>query len=314
MVDNNEIVFDKYKVNTFLNKNKNSKFPIPPDNGFISLFPDSSKYNNTNVKYFVDIHSEKEQYIGAFSSNFKRELFAYILFNQKDEYLGQILKEKKHGFGIYKFNCSNEGKDIYIGNFSENNIIGEGIYIKIINYEKKEEKIIPTKYICHIGLFENGELKSGKIFTVDNNLEKLEFKDDSTKEKNKDGKEAIYIEKKGDITLFSKGILKENKLIEGYAITTIKNNEKIENKFSYKIKDDLNYAFHYLEDKPKEKELLDGLKKSNFSKFRKTIKDILDEIEKMISEMKKNFDYALKLNMGDNFKDYFSKYINILMK
>ena len=311
-MSNNEVVFDKYEVDTFLNK-QNDKFFKINDKSFISFLPNASKYKN-QAKYFVDIQNENERYIGVFSSKFKRELFAYILFNQKDEYLGQISNEKKHGFGIYRFNSfSNNERDIYIGNFSENKMEGKGLYIKILKDDKKENEIIPQEYICYIGQFENGELKKGKIYNVSDNYEKLEFKDDEIKEElNKNGKESIYIEKKDDINLYSRGLLKDNRLIEGYTIS-IKNDGNIENKFFFKLKDDLSYEFKYLEDEEKEKELFEGFKNSNFEKFRKAIQDTLNVIDKMISDMKGDFEYAKNLNMGDDFKNYFSECLNVLM-
>ena len=42
--------------------------------------------------------------------------FGYILFKEGDEYLGQILKEKKEGFGIYKFNSDNNNEVYRIHN------------------------------------------------------------------------------------------------------------------------------------------------------------------------------------------------------
>ena len=190
---------------------------------------------------------------------------------------------------------------------------GKGLYIKILKDDKKENEIIPQEYICYIGQFENGELKKGKIYNVSDNYEKLEFKDDEIKEElNKNGKESIYIEKKDDINLYSRGLLKDNRLIEGYTIS-IKNDGNIENKFFFKLKDDLSYEFKYLGDEEKEKELFEGFKNSNFEKFRKAIQDTLNVIDKMISDMKGDFEYAKNLNMGDDFKNYFSECLNVLM-
>ena len=153
------------------------------DNITFSLVPEKiQKYHKET--YFVDIKNTKEHYIGVLTSDFKKELFGYILFNQGDEYLGQILNEKKNGFGIYIFNGKeNKCKDIYIGNFSDNNIKGEGIYIEILNIDDKTKQL--AEYNCDIGIFENGKFKKGKIYTVNNNTEKLEFKDDINAEKKK---------------------------------------------------------------------------------------------------------------------------------
>ena len=269
------------------------------DNITFSLVPEKiQKYHKET--YFVDIKNTKEHYIGVLTSDFKKELFGYILFNQGDEYLGQILNEKKNGFGIYIFNGKkNKCKDIYIGNFSDNNIKGEGIYIEILNIDDKTKQL--AKYNCDIGIFENGKFKKGKIYTVNNNIEKLEFK-----------KEVVNIEKKDNLYFYSKAILKDNRLSKGDAIH-IKDNGDIENKFSFKLKSDLQYDFKYLNDEKIEKMLLDEFNKSNFVKYRKIIQDIFNQIEYMIDNMKKTFDYAKGLNMGEDFKEYFSDNIDLLM-
>ena len=283
------------------------------DNITFSLVPEKiQKYHKET--YFVDIKNTKEHYIGVLTSDFKKELFGYILFNQGDEYLGQILNEKKNGFGIYIFNGKeNKCKDIYIGNFSDNNIKGEGIYIEILNIDDKTKQL--AEYNCDIGIFENGKFKKGKIYTVNNNIEKLEFKDDIDVEKKKsviNEKEVVNIEKKDNLYFYSKAILKDNRLNKGDAIH-IKDNGDIENKFSFKLKSDLQYDFKYLNDEKIEKMLLDEFNKSNFVKYRKIIQDIFNQIEYMIDNMKKTFDYAKGLNMGEDFKEYFSDNIDLLM-
>ena len=102
------------------------------------------------------------------------------------------------------------------------------------------------------------------------------------------------------------------RLEKGMAIN-INDNGEVRNKFLFTLKNDLQYDFEYLNDEEKEKMLTDEFNKSNFVKYRETVEGIFSQIEKMIDEMKKNFDYAKGLNMGDDFKDYFSDKLNILM-
>ena len=304
--DNEEIIFDKFILEKKLDKEKQNIYKFN-DNLTFSLVQGKTKqeYKN-NEKYFVNIKkkNKNEHYIGVLTSNFKKELFGYILFYQGDEYLGQLLNEEKSGFGIYKFNKKdNNGKDIYIGYFSKNTINGEGIYINIL---KKDD------YTCNIGKFDNGQFIKGKIYKVNNNFEKLEFKDEEKDNDDKNEKEVIYFEKKNDINLYSKGIMKDKRLEKGMAIN-INDNGEVRNKFLFTLKNDLQYDFEYLNDEEKEKMLTDEFNKSNFVKYRETVEGIFSQIEKMIDEMKKNFDYAKGLNMGDDFKDYFSDKLNILM-
>ena len=297
-----EIIFDKFILEKILDIEKKDicKFN---DNLIFSLVPKKEKQEyKHNEKYFANIKNKNEHYIGVLTSNFKKELFGYILFYQGDEYLGQLLNEEKNGFGIYKFkeNKNNE-KDIYIGYFSKNIINGEGIYI---NISKKD------KYTCNIGKFYNGQFIKGKIYKVNDNIEKLDFKDEYNDDKGE--KQVIHIEKKNDINLYSKGIMKDKRLEKGNVIH-IKDNGEVRNKFSFQLKNDLQYDFQYLFDETKENMLSDEFNKSNFVKYRKTVEGIFCKIENMIDKIKNNFDYAKTLNMGDDFKDYFSDTLNILM-
>ena len=297
-----EIIFDKFILEKILDIEKKDKC-IFNDNLIFSLVSKKEKqeYKN-NEKYFANIKNKNEHYIGVLTSNFKKELFGYILFYQGDEYLGQLLNEEKNGFGIYKFkeNKNNE-KDIYIGYFSKNIINGEGIYI---NISKKDN------YTCNIGKFYNGQFIKGKIYKVNDNIEKLDFKDEYNDDKGE--KQVIHIEKKNDINLYSKGIMKDKRLEKGIVIH-IKDNGEVRNKFSFQLKNDLQYDFQYLFDETKENMLSDEFNKSNFVKYRKTVEGIFCKIENMIDKIKNNFVYAKTLNMGDDFKDYFSDTLNILM-
>ena len=298
-----EIIFDKFILEKILDIEKKDicKFN---DNLIFSLVPKKEKQEyKHNEKYFANIKNKNEHYIGVLTSNFKKQLFGYILFYQGDEYLGQLLNEEKNGFGIYKFKKENNEKDIYIGYFSKNIINGEGIYINIF---KKDI------YTCNIGKFDNGQFIKGKIYKVNNNIEKLEFKDEEKDNDDKGEKEVIHFEKKNDINLYSKGIMKDKRLEKGMAIH-INDNGEVRNKFSFKLKNYLQYDFEYLNDEKKEKILTDEFNKSNFVKYRETVKDIFGQIENMIDKIKNNFDYAKNLNTGDDFKNYFSDKLNILM-
>ena len=310
--ESEQIVFNKYKLEIALNKNKDQECQIN-NNIIFSYIPEIVKCKN-NEKYFANIKNNNEHYIGVLTANFNKELFGYILINQGDEYLGQILKEKKNGFGIYKFNNKKEKeKDIFIGNFIENNINGEGIYINILNNENSDNNSsILNKYNCYIGIFENGIFKKGKIYSVDNGFEKLEFKDDEKEENNLEEKIVVNYERKNDLNLYKKGKNKNKILIEGLAIY-FNDKEEIENKFSFKLNNNLQYDFKYLEDKTKEKELIEEFKKSNFLKYKITIQDIFTKIGEMIDKMKNDFKYGKNLIIEDNFKKNFDDDYKLLI-
>ena len=306
--ESNEISFNKYKLENELNKNKDQEYKIN-DNAIFSYLPEILKCEN-NEKYFANIKNSNEHYIGVLTSSFNKELFGYILINQGDEYLGQILKEKKNGFGIYKFNNQNEKeRDIFIGNFTDNDINGEGIYLNILDSNNSPEL---NKYNCFIGLFEKGIFKKGKIYTVNNGQEKLEFKDDEKEETHQEEKVVINLERNNNINLYKKGINKNRILQEGDAIY-FKDNDEIENKFTFKLNDNLQYDFKYLDDEAKEKQLIEEFKKSNFLKYKKTIQNIFTNIGEMINNMNNNFKYAKNLIIEDNFKKTFNDDYNLLI-
>jgi hypothetical protein len=306
--ESNEISFNKYKLENELNKNKDQEYKIN-DNAIFSYLPEILKCEN-NEKYFANIKNSNEHYIGVLTSSFNKELFGYILINQGDEYLGQILKEKKNGFGIYKFNNQNEKeRDIFIGNFTDNDINGEGIYLNILDSNNSPEL---NKYNCFIGLFEKGIFKKGKIYTVNNGQEKLEFKDDEKEETHQEEKVVINLERNNNINLYKKGINKNKILQEGDAIY-FKDNDEIENKFTFKLNDNLQYDFKYLDDEAKEKQLIEEFKKSNFLKYKKTIQNIFTNIGEMINNMNNNFKYAKNLIIEDNFKKTFNDDYNLLI-
>ena len=307
--ENDEIVIDKCELEKKIKENKDQVI-IFEENVKFYLIPESI-FEDGNKRYFVDIKNKKEHYIGILNKTFKKDLFGYILFNQKDEYLGQILNEKKNGFGIYKFNSDEKNERcIYIGNFVNNNINGKGVYICILNNENKL-----NKYNCYIGLFENGKFKNGKIYSVDNDFEKLEFQEDEEKEGNLNinEKEVINVERKNNINIYTKGIMKEKILIEGCVIS-INDKETNENQFLYKLNSALQYDFEYFDDENKINKLIMEFKSLNFDKYRNTIQELYNKIEEMINKMKNDFNYAKELNIKENFENNFVDNFNLLLK
>ena len=309
-----DISFDKYKLENELEKNKEKIYKIK-ENVIFSLLPNKTK-NKKDKKYFVDIKNKKQHYIGILTTHFKKELFGYILLYQGDEYLGQFLNENKNGFGVYKYKPDKNGQDIYIGNFSNNIMSGEGIYINIQQSEIKDDILILTKYNCHIGLFENGRFIKGKIYAFDNDNEKLEFQDEEEKDKeiilNNREKEVINYEKKNNIYIYNKGIMQDKRLTHGIVIS-FNENDEIENKFSYKLKDCLQYKYEYLNDEKKEKEMIKVFKKKNYIEYKRNIQELLNKIDQIINHMKNDFNYARSLDISQ-FNNFFSDNYNLLIK
>lgn len=312
------ILFDKYILENELNNDMNKIYEINKNLKF-SLLP--YEYKKENQKYYADIQNKQEHYIGVLTTRFAKDLFGYISLNKGDEYLGQISEDEKHGFGVYKFKSDNkdnkDGQDIYIGHFSKNTIEGEGIYINELQLEKKIFSLNVIKCTCHMGFFEDGKFIKGKIYSIDNNFEKLEFQEDEKTEKDLllkgEEKEIINFEKKNNIYIYNKGIMKEKRLIKGFVISVKGNdkNNKIENSFSYTIKNNLQYEYEYLDDE-KTKELLKDYKNSNYYKYKENIQALLESIDEIIDKLKNNFDYGRELNFND-FKGYFGEKYSFFM-
>ena len=176
---NLDIFFNEKDLDKEINNSNNKIYKKEEDIYF--SFVDNSIKKDKKEKYFVNIMGNKEQYVGVLTENYKREYLGYNLFEQGDEYLGELSDEKKNGFGIYNFKLNKEDEEkIFFGNFKDNQIDGFGIYLYI--YKKEEEKdpkkkkwnkFKLIKYNCCIGLFEKGKFQKGKIHIFDNNYEKL---------------------------------------------------------------------------------------------------------------------------------------------
>jgi hypothetical protein len=301
-----EIIIDRYKLKGLCNKNRGEIIKLKEN---VLFFPLNNSKNNDEIEnYFVDIkNNSKEHYIGVLTKELTKDIFGYILFREGDEYLGQISKEKREGFGIYKFNSDriNE-EDFYIGYFSNNKIDGRGIHINIIEHSPKNELI---KYNCNIGTFQNNKFIKGKIFSYDNGFEQLKFKDEDIK--NDNGKKVINIEKNGGLITFTEGILKDKKLIEG-EVLTINDDGKVENQFSYTLNQELQYNYDYLDDKNKIEELNNQLKEIKFNKYSINIQKMYEKIIEIIEKVKGDFNFAKDLIIEDNFKKNFNEYLQII--
>ena len=129
----NNIIFNASEIDQGIKSSKEQEYQKNENINFSFIFEKNQK--EKNQKYFANIKGDNEQYIGILTDNFKKELFGYSLFNNGDEYFGEILKEKKEGFGIYKFKKGENTQNIYIGNFLNDKIMGEGIYINILESE-----------------------------------------------------------------------------------------------------------------------------------------------------------------------------------
>ena len=282
---------------------------------FIPLKNSDNSYNNFEEEnYYFDIKSKnnKERYIGILNKNLEKDVFGYISFNQGDEYLGQISEEKKHGFGIYKFNSdAKNGNNIYIGQFSENKINGNGIFITITNYIPKYDF---NKYICHIGTFENGQFSKGKIYAYENGLEQLKLKNDENLEKNIHGEKVVKFDKKENKNIYTEGTMKDNQLIEGF-ILDINNDGSVENQFFYKMNEEKQYNYEYFDDEDKIKEVIKEFNDFNSNQYNNNIKEMFRKSENLFENIKEEpFKSYKDFIDKDIFKKNFDKYFKLFLK
>lgn len=306
-INNDNIEIDLSQLDQNINDSKDNIYK--KDENYFAFINDSNK-KDKNEKYFVNILNNNEQYIGVLTDKLKKELFGFTSFSQGDEYLGEISNEKKNGFGIYVFKSNKkDNEEMFIGNFENNKINGEGINIKILEKIKEGKgfhSVKLIKYICHIGLFENGIFKKGKIYIVDNNSEKIIQNGEN---KNSNGNEVFNIEKKDKNNIcINKGKMKDGKLIDGFIINFIE--DKIENKFYFKLKDNSEYYFKDLNDELKEKEIIEEYNK--IKEYRKNIQNIFSEYRNMIYRIKLVFQYAQGIKIDKDFKETFLKYYNVI--
>ena len=77
----------------------------------------------------------------------------------------------------------------------------------------------------------------------------------------------------------------------------IKDNDKIENKFTFKLNGELNYHFEYLGNEEKEKELLKEFQNSNFSKYNQFVQNLYNNIEKLIAKIKNDAELKFGKNL-----------------
>ena len=287
--------------------NKNIHF-IPLNNSY-NKFEDQNYYFNIKSNNYN--YNNKERYIGILNDDFEKDIFGYISFNQGDEYYGQISEEKKQGFGIYSFNSDTKnGNNIYIGHFSENKINGNGILINITNYIPKYNL---NKYICHIGTFENGQFKKGKIYIYDNGLEQLKLKNDEELKNNINGEKVIKFERKENKNIYTEGTMKDNQLIEGFLLD-INNDGSVENQFFYKMNEEKQYIYEYFGDDDKIKEVVKEFNELHFNQYNANIQEMLRKSENLFEKIKEEpFRFDKDLINEDKFKSNFDSYFKLLL-
>ena len=310
---NNDLKFDSTEIDQGINDNKSKIYKKDEKTTFCFIKETNKKKDN--LKYFVNINRDKEQYIGILTDNFKKDLFGYSLLNNGDEYFGEISNEKKDGFGIYIFKMQNNGQqNIYIGHFSNDKIQGEGIYINALKTAKikinNQDAIELIKYNCYSGQFENDILKTGNFYTYnkEDDFEKLFIP-------NGDDKAFIVETLKKDISV-SKGTMKNGKIINGIMINITKSDDKIKNKFYFKTRDESKYEFEHLDNPEKENEIIREYEiyKENYSKYNKTAQECVDKIFTLINNYKSNIQFANSFDVESNFKKLMiDKYYNILL-
>lgn len=268
--------------------------------------------NDDYPKYFSQISTNQFKYIGVLSSQLKRIQYGYSFMENEDEFLGEYKNELRDGFGIYKFNPSDEEKDIYIGEYKNNTKTGNGIYLKVFKSIDTDSPILKTliDFNCGIGTFENDIFKEGKIFSV------------------KDGNETLYQGKINELGLPSDneayvlgggdkifvGKINDGEMVEGRNIFVGKNWEKQKAYYFKKTNNEESpYEFDLNKNEEHDEENIKMMEESSVRTYKDQIQNIFDDINTAFDKFK-NFDTAIKVNFEDDIKKKFLEKIDKINK
>ena len=256
--------------------------------------------NDDYPKYFSQINTKQFKYIGVLSSQLKRIQYGYSFMENEDEFLGEYKNELRDGFGIYKFNPSDEEKDIYIGEYKNNTKTGNGIYLKVFKSIDTDSPILKTliDFNCGIGTFENDIFKEGKIFSV------------------KDGNETLYQGKINELGLPSDneayvlgggdkifvGKINDGEMVEGRNIFVGENWEKQKAYYFKKTNNEESpYEFDLTKNEEQDEENIKMMKESSVRTYKEQIQNIFDDINIAFDKFQ-NFDIAIKVNFVNDIK------------
>lgn len=261
-------------------------------------------------KFIVDIKTENAEYLGILTDELKKELYGYNLYDNGDEYFGQWNRNKKDKYGIYYFKETEETKErqIYIGEFCENVKQGEGIYLKIKNYENEEDNSRPYQFTFAIGNFEKDNFEKGIIYDISENNKIKIYKGKLNIDGKKEDNNAVIYENGNK--LFS-GRIKNNIMMEGRVIILREDNiskDEKEEAYYFKRKEenspDEEIEFDYRKGEETDEELIKKMKETLDIFDKEKLKDLymkaMEFREKIIGPDK--FKYMKELDFDNNVK------------
>ena len=236
IINKNKINFDMLKIFSLIKKNGSYR----EENCLFELYkgyhPENLEEDDDDLpKYLVDIKSEECIYLGVLSNKLRKELYGYSLFNNGDEYFGKWNKDKKDAYGIYYFKEKEDSQErqIYIGEFSNNIKQGEGVYLKIKNFEK-ENQGRPDEFIFAFGKFTQDNFKEGIIYAFEDGKEKI-YKGKLNEEGKKEDDKAIIYENGNQLFC---GKIKNNIMMEGRIIIFKEGSDEKEEAYYFQRKEE----------------------------------------------------------------------------
>ena len=317
----NELKFDVLKIDSIIKK------------GIIykegeNIFDFCKEYDSNHCeqdkkidipKYIANIKTNSFEYLGILSNNLKKENHGYNYFDNGDEYFGQWNKDKKEGYGIYFFKeneKSNYLKEVYIGEFKNNVKSGEGIYLKISNFDetKKDVNIVlPKDFTLAIGNFSEDNFSRGIIFSIEEGKRKI-YKGKINKEGKKNDENAEIYE---DNKKIFHGIVKENVMKEG-RIIIMKDDKKDTGYYFTKkgnISIDTDIDFDYEKEEMCDDKYIKKLNEFNNIFEYERIQDLFKNVMKIREEANgpNNFEYMKQLDydtqVKQELKNQYGKYL-----
>ncbi len=265
-----------------------------------------SQNNDIDVpQFFVHIKSENCVYMGVLSQNLKKEVYGYNLFENGDEYFGKWNKDKKDAYGIYYFKEKEDSQErqIYIGEFSNNIKQGEGVYLKIKNFEK-ENQGRPDEFIFAFGKFTQDNFKEGIIYAFEDGKEKI-YKGKLNEEGKKEDDKAIIYENGNQLFC---GKIKNNIMMEGRIIIFKEGSDEKEEAYYFQRKEekspDDEVDFDYRKKEESDEELIKQMKEILNIFDREKLKELYMKVMEYKEKIKgpDNFEYMKNIDFDNNVK------------
>ena len=312
--DTYEIDYKIFKDGEFSDKSdkktSNNKFKLLP--GLTQEEIQEKDEKEEYIKYFCTINTKNFDYIGILTNKLKRDKYGYSKMDNGDEYLGEFKNEIRDGFGIYKFNPSSDGElsEIYIGEYKDGKKQGQGIYLKIYKSIKEDSTndLILINYNSGIGIFEEDELKSGKIFTLKDGISML-YQGKLNQLGEPEDDDALMLEEGNKIF---KGKISKGNMIEGRNIIVNDKYRKIK-AYYFNKKENNEFDFDYNKNEEIDNDCIKIMKEGGVKFYEKEIQNIFKMVNNSFNKFKE-FETAINIDFDNDIKNKIKSEVDKIIK